>query len=224
MQQHFNQYCMKLTLKEHLINFNLPPNLIELIINNASVKKYKAGEYFFYEDYSLEYTSLLIKGSLELYIESNNKKTLLYSLTSKQVCVASLTNLFNGYSVNFSSIALEECILIALPIRKITKWSIEFPLFRRLIMKSHQYHYNSVLKVIQFFTDESIEDRLISYLKLKISQQNSNSISIPHQQIANDINCTREVITRTLKKLEKKNILTRNVRSISFHPNIEGVN
>ena len=109
---------MDLSLKHHLVNFDLPEKLIGLINSHCTVKKYHQKDYFFHEGHSNNYTTLLIKGSLELYLEHIDKKILLYPLTSKQICLISLTNLFGGYPVNFSSIALEDCILLSIPLNK----------------------------------------------------------------------------------------------------------
>ncbi|WP_459211877.1 Crp/Fnr family transcriptional regulator [Aquimarina rhabdastrellae] len=208
---------MDLSLKHHLVNFDLPEKLIDLINSHCIVKKYHQKDYFFHEGHSNNYTTLLIKGSLELYLEHIDKKILLYPLTSKQICLISLTNLFGGYPVNFSSIALEDCILLSIPLDKVIDWSSEFPILRELIIKSHQHHYSSILRVIQSLIEEPLENRLLSYLKLKTVYHNSNELSIPHQQIANDLNCSREAVSRTLKKLEKNNILKRNIRSITLN-------
>ena len=47
-----------------------------------------------------------------------------------------------------------------------------------------------------------MDERLVFYLKQKIEGR-GNQIAISHQEIANDLNSAREVISRLLKKLEQ---------------------
>ncbi|MEL6143556.1 MAG: helix-turn-helix domain-containing protein, partial [Bacteroidota bacterium] len=68
--------------------------------------------------------------------------------------------------------------------------------------------YSELLDLIQVLTFENKDKRLLSYLYNEHEVRGSNTIYITHQQIANDIGSTREVVSRLLKKLENKGHLT----------------
>ncbi len=207
---------MEPLLESYLTKFNFSKKLIQLINDEGILKKYNSRDIFFNENNTPNYTTLLLEGSLELYMDIKDKKTLLYSFTSQETCIVNFINLFGSFPINFSSLALEKSVLILIPLEKIEIWSQEFPVFREFVIKSHEYHYKSILSSIHFFSDGSIEKRLYDYLKLKAIYKKTNEISIPHQQIANDLNCSRVIITKTIKKLEKDNLLIRNIRSVTL--------
>ena len=49
-----------------------------------------------------------------------------------------------------------------------------------------------------------MDERLEFYLKKEADKTNSKSLNISHQSIANDLNTSREVISRLLKKMEQR--------------------
>jgi CRP/FNR family transcriptional regulator len=58
-----------------------------------------------------------------------------------------------------------------------------------------------------------MDERLEFYLKRYAAQTGNRKISLSHQQIADDLNSSREVISRLLKKMEQRNLvkLSRNM-------------
>jgi CRP/FNR family transcriptional regulator, anaerobic regulatory protein len=59
-----------------------------------------------------------------------------------------------------------------------------------------------MLKVIDQIAFKNMDERLEWYLKRQVAVLGKD-LHLTHQQIANDINSSREVVSRLLKKLEK---------------------
>ena len=53
----------------------------------------------------------------------------------------------------------------------------------------------------------NMDERLFFYLKRYAEINNSNLVNVSHQQIADELNSSREVISRLLKKMEQRNML-----------------
>jgi len=68
------------------------------------------------------------------------------------------------------------------------------------------------LTVIDNIAFKSMDERLAFYLEKKFRDLKTRSLSITHGEIANDLNSSREVISRLLKKMEQRRevILHRN--------------
>jgi CRP/FNR family transcriptional regulator len=49
-----------------------------------------------------------------------------------------------------------------------------------------------------------MDERLMRYIVTKMKQYKSNELHMTHQEIANELGTSREVISRLLKQLEKK--------------------
>ncbi len=61
-----------------------------------------------------------------------------------------------------------------------------------------------------------MEDRISNYLKEKSKLVTSNTLNITHQEIANDLNTSRVVVSRILKKLENEKQIKLNRKSIDL--------
>ena len=59
-----------------------------------------------------------------------------------------------------------------------------------------------------------MDQRLLKYLKDKALVNQNETISVTHQQIANDLHTSRVVISRLLKALEKKDKIELNRNQI----------
>ena len=57
-----------------------------------------------------------------------------------------------------------------------------------------------------------MEERIIQYLKAKVKLNNDRILTLTHQDIASDLNTSRVVVSRILKKLEQEDkiVLLRN--------------
>ena len=71
-----------------------------------------------------------------------------------------------------------------------------------------------VLETIDSIAFYNMDERLLKYLKEKVKVTQSNSIQNTHQQIAYDLNTSRVVVSRLLKKLEKMNVVELSRNSI----------
>jgi CRP/FNR family transcriptional regulator len=57
-----------------------------------------------------------------------------------------------------------------------------------------------------------MEERIINYLKAKVKLNDDRILTLTHQDIASDLNTSRVVVSRILKKLEQEDkiVLLRN--------------
>jgi CRP/FNR family transcriptional regulator len=60
-----------------------------------------------------------------------------------------------------------------------------------------------------------MDERLEFYIKSQVSQF-GNSVNLTHQEIANDLNTSREVISRLLKKMEHNGWIIMNRNSFDW--------
>ena len=61
-----------------------------------------------------------------------------------------------------------------------------------------------------------MDERLLFYLNRHAEVNHTKSIQLSHQQIADELNSSREVVSRLLKKLEQKNMVSLHRNSIEL--------
>jgi CRP/FNR family transcriptional regulator len=75
-------------------------------------------------------------------------------------------------------------------------------------MHTYSHRFEELLKVIDGIAFHKVDERLYNYLQEKSSLLKSTVIQISHQQIAEELNTSREVVSRLLKQLEGRGVLT----------------
>lgn len=146
----------------------------------------------------------IVKGIIKIQrMNAGGKETNLYDLKAGQLC-SELSNCFKEEdNLNICARALvdsEICIIPCGIVRKYLKQDINFL----------RYMYNDLYRKHQIIVrdkesnrHESLEKRLV---KLLISK-NTKSIYVTHSELAFEIDSTREVVSRGLKKIEKQGFI-----------------
>ena len=71
------------------------------------------------------------------------------------------------------------------------------------VLETYRERFSELLEVIDQVVFHSMDEKLVFYLKRQFDAL-GDSITITHQEIADDLNSSREVISRLLKKLESQ--------------------
>ena len=74
---------------------------------------------------------------------------------------------------------------------------------RNFVYKLIANKFSSVLYLLQEVIFNKLDNRLSSYLLEQFENTNENVINKTHEQIANDLGSSREVISRILKEFER---------------------
>ncbi len=151
---------------------------------------------------------ILLKGTIKVIRETNEgNELILYYIKAGQSCAVSLsTSLMNKLS-NIKAIAEEKVELIAIPSSTSVKWYDSYASWRMFVLRTMDNRYDEIINALDSVAFKKIDERLMDYLKAKTEAVQSNILNITHQEIANELSTSREVISRSLKQLEQKGIL-----------------
>ena len=75
------------------------------------------------------------------------------------------------------------------------------------MIHTYRTRFEEALAVIDNVAFRGMDERLEFYLKKQVENCGCNDLQINHQTIANDINSSREVISRLLKKMEQRGLV-----------------
>jgi CRP/FNR family transcriptional regulator len=84
------------------------------------------------------------------------------------------------------------------------------------VLETYRTRFEELLQVIDQIAFHSMDEKLEFYLKRQFETHKTKTISITHQQIADDLNSSREVISRLLKKLESNKRISISRNEISM--------
>ena len=105
------------------------------------------------------------------------------------------------------AVAEDDVEMLMLPMSVMDEWMTKYPTWKSFVMRTIRARFNELLKTIDHIAFQKLDERLIAYLKEKSKTTGSSLLNISHQQIAEELATSREVISRLLKKLENDNKL-----------------
>lgn len=147
---------------------------------------------------------LVVEGSIKVSREDekDGKEILLYFLGGGDTCSMSFTCCMMDKKSAIRTEAVEDATIIGIPIQYVDKWITKYQSWKNFIMLSYDKKMLELVKVIDSISFEGMDIRLEKYLLARAESVGSNIIQATHQEIANDMNASREAISRLLKKLE----------------------
>ena len=193
------------------------PHLNALIVHHSTKKVYTAGSVIFEPGDVISSIPLILNGSIKVQrVDAEGRELFLYFLTEGETCSSSLTCGIDSKVADIRVVAETECELLLIPQRFLNTWMQEFECWKNFIMSSYRKRFSELLSTIDSIVFQKMDDRLLQYLTAKSIAHNSNTFRCTHQEIADELHSTREVISRLLKQLEKsgKVLLQRNAISL----------
>lgn len=161
----------------------------------------------------VNYVPLVVSGILKVSrIDESGNELLLYYVNPKESCAMTFTCCMQQHPSEVRAIAEEECEILMVPIELMDQWITKYPTWKSFVMRTIRYRFHEMIIALDQIAFQSLDERLVHYLRQKSKTTGSALINLSHEQIANDLASSRVVISRLLKKLEndKKVLLYRN--------------
>jgi CRP/FNR family transcriptional regulator len=199
---------MELKNVEQLIKNNFKdfePALVKVLAENAQLKSFKAGEQLIRNGMYIKYAMLIVKGMVKLYTYGENgEEFFIYYLEPGQACALSFVCAARNRKSDVEAYAKEDTDVILIPIELMDELMSKYKTWYYFVIETYRNRYQELLDVIQSVAFHSMDERLEYYLLRQKNAFGSNILRLTHEQIANDLNSSRVVISRLLKQLEVK--------------------
>jgi len=167
----------------------------------------KTGQYF-------KAAMLIISGKVKLYRESDDgSEFFMYFLEAGNACALSMICATRNQASEIMATAVEETEVLMIPIRYMDELMTQHKGWYYFVLETYRSRFEELLVVIDNIAFKNMDERLEWYLKqqaVKLGKQ----LSLTHQQIANDLSSSREVISRLLKKMERNQMVVLHRNSI----------
>ena len=197
---------------------NLPQELLDEINTSSKRMEIPANEIIVSAGDNMEFIPFVVNGNIRVYIENDevNKELLLYYLEEGQTCMMSIIAGFTDRISKVSATSETATSIMLIPANKIREWQIKYEEWNNLILNLFINRYNDLIETIEALSFMKIEDRLLYYLKANADENGRVTLNKNNQKIAKDIATSREVVSRTLKKLENDEKIKYSVENDQF--------
>lgn len=194
-------------LRTHFPNLN-DVKLVNAIANVAEEYRFSSGEVIMDFGVYIQMIPLVLSGSIKVIRQDDDDNELfLYYLSGGQTCAASFTCCMQAKQSYMKTIAEEDTHILGLPIKEVDDWVSEFKVWKRFVMQAYDARILDLARTVDSIAFLKMDERLLQYLQTKSTAIKSKSLSVTHQQIANDLNASREAVSRLLKQLEKRGVI-----------------
>ena len=173
---------------------------------NSVSKVYKAetGDIIMDIDQTIDQIPLVLKGSIKILREDDEgNEIFLYYLEPGHACATSITCCLSGQRSTIRAIAEDDTEYLGIPVQYSDEWMLKYKSWKNFVMNTYSERFEELLKAIDQLAFKKMDERLAKYLHDKADLHDSCEIHISHQEIAYDLNTSREVISRLLKQLER---------------------
>lgn len=181
------------------------PALKEKLTEQVAIKSVKAGEHLMQTGQYFRSTVLIVAGRVKLYREgTDGNEFFMYYLQPGDACALSMICAAKQESSGIMGKAIEDSTILMVPIALMNDLMKQFPSWYYFVMETYRSRFEELLEVIDSIAFNGLDERLRFYLEKQQQQLHSNQLQLTHQEIASDLNSSREVISRLLKKMEQK--------------------
>lgn len=178
------------------------------LLREAQQVNLAAGKFICLEGDFCDCLPLLISGSVRIYkIGENCREITLYHLEPGDSCIMTASCIISQKAFPAFAITETEVTAIIIPAKSLRKWVMQSPIWQDYIFGLLSQRLFNVIEIVEEVAFRRMDSRIASYL-LKIGNDCSKTIQITHEEIAQELGTSREVVSRILKTFEKKQLLS----------------
>jgi CRP/FNR family transcriptional regulator len=182
--------------------------LITEIGNNASLQQFKTGEIVMRTGQYIKNTVLITNGKIKIYREDKDGgEFFMYYLQSGQACAISMICATKNEKSQIMAKVVEDVELIMIPLVYMDKWMMQHRSWYEFVIETYRNRFEEVLEVVDSIAFRAMDERLEFYLKRHRDACGCTDLKLSHQEIGSELNTSREVISRLLKKMEQRGLV-----------------
>lgn len=181
------------------------PKLLQAILEKGQEMSLESGKVLMEPGQFIKTVPLVLEGSIKIMrMDDDGKELFLYYLETGQTCALSLTCCSAAKPSEIKAVVEEKALMIFIPIQLHELWMDEFKQWKEFVSSTYQHRFHEMLIALDAVAFKRMDERLMRYIVTKMKQLKANELHTTHQEIANELGTSREVISRLLKQLEKK--------------------
>lgn len=195
-----------IALKNTFPNFST--ELIQEIEGNSNLQSFQSGDVIMRTGQYINNTLLILKGQLKIYREGNDgEEFLMYYLQPGQACAISLICATKNQTSQITAKVVEDVEALSIPLHLMDKWMMNHRSWYEFVIYTYRTRFEEVLEIIDNIAFRAMDERLEFYIKRHAKACGCKEINLSHQEIASELNTSREVVSRLLKKMEQRGLL-----------------
>ena len=161
----------------------------------------KTGQYF-------KSILLIVDGLIKIYREDDSgQEYFMYYLQPGQACALSMISASKQEKSEIMAKVVEPTTVIAVPLSVMDKWMQDYRSWYHFVIETYRKRFEELLNTLDHTAFRSMDEKLLFYLKREQEIKKTNILGINNTEIAQELNSSREVISRLMKKLAERGMI-----------------
>ena len=154
-----------------------------------------------------QHLPLVISGSVRVYkIGETGREITLYHLEPGDSCIMTASCILSQKEFPAFAVTETEVEAFTIPAHNLREWVKQNTVWQDYIFGLLSQRLSNVIEIVEEVAFQRMDCRIASYL-LKIGDNNAENIPITHEEIAQELGTSREVVSRILKTFEQQGLL-----------------
>jgi len=180
------------------------PALHDELLLHSSVQQFNAGEPLMRTGQYFRSTMLIVSGLVKVYREDEEgNEFFMYYLQPGQACALSMVCATKQQTSQVMVKAVKDTTVLAIPLSFMDAWMATYKSWHQFVLETYRSRFEELLVTLDHVAFRAMDERLEFYLRQHQQTLQTGTITINHQEIADELNSSREVISRLLKKMEQ---------------------
>lgn len=174
-------------------------------VDREAVRKHlKAGEVLMTVGETITHIPIVVSGSLRILAQNDRgEERFLYHIMPGESCAMSLSCCTGHQPSPVVAVVEEDAELLMIPARFMEEW-MAYPEWRRYVSDTQNQRFNELLETIEVVAFSRLDEQLWKYLVKRAQATGEHTLKVTHQDVAQELNSPREVITRLLHQLVQR--------------------
>jgi len=181
----------------------LEEDLHTALEQQGEIREMPAGAVLLKKGQTIRYTMLILKGIVKLYQEDDEgNEFFMYDIEPGEACAVSMVCTYRQENSQVVAKAMTDVSVLVIPLEYMDEWLGKYKSWHYFVIRTWRARYEDLLHTVNAIAFKKMDERLEHYIKERVRTMGRH-IKLTHQEIAADLNSSREVISRLMKKMEK---------------------
>ncbi len=177
------------------------PSFEKDLVQETDETLVKTGQYF-------RSILLIVDGLIKVYREDQHgNEFFIYYLQPGQACALSMKCRLKNETSQVMAKAVTETSVITVPIACMDHWMQTYKSWYHFVLNTYRDRIEELLATIDDIAFRNMDERLLSYMKREQQIHDTSILTINHTKVAEELNSSREVVSRLMKKVSEKGMI-----------------
>lgn len=178
------------------------------IAEAGDIKEFNSGDILMKTGQNIRSTMLVISGLVKIFREDEEgNEFFMYYLQPGQACALSMVCAIKQETSQIMAKTVSSTEVVSIPLSYMDQWMANYKSWYHFVISSYRDRFEDMLQTIDHIAFRNMDERLVFWLQQHQLNLKSNLVSVSFTEIAQELNSSREVISRLMKKLAEKGMI-----------------